>query len=146
MKSIAKVMVRAGAYYVLSRKRAPGKIKDHRLEHLGGHLKRGEQPLEALIREVGEEEKTGGLAREVERLKPEPRLVEVGGPGGQLHYLYEVSVDEALARNFKADPGESYGFDLVKAEDLDTDEGLVSFSAELTPKTLAIYRALGRPV
>lgn len=105
----------------------------------------GEMPLDALIREVGsdEEEKTGKLAEEVRRQRPQPRRVEVGR---QPHFIFEVLVTEDVAESLEAGSEESYGLELVKAENLDTDEGLASFSSELTPKTLAIYRAMGRPV
>ena len=141
--TVVKVFIRTGSYYLMSRKRAPGRTADGRLEHLGGHLEAGETALEAMIREAHEEERTGRLAVLIEQERPEARRVRVGRDS-QLHFLFELTVEESEVDAFKADNKESYGFELVSAEQIDTDGGLAEMRDILTPKTIAIYQALGR--
>lgn len=140
---IAKLLVRVGDTYLMSRKKAPGRPKDGRLEHLGGHGESGETPLEAAIREAREEEATGGLARALEVQRPEPRELRVGRDD-ELHYLFAVQLDRAAADALEADPVESRGLELVAAANVEDPARRAAFAAHLTPKTLAIYEALDR--
>ena len=141
--AVVKVFVRAGLNYVMSRKRAPGRTADGRLEHLGGHMEAGESEIDAMVREAREEESTGLLAALLERVHPVPRKVKVG-PDTQPHFIFDLTVDESEALSFVADSKESYGFELIPAERLDRDTVLAEMRAVLTPMTMAIYTALGR--
>ena len=141
---VAKVFVRTDDGYLMVRKRAPGTEKDNRLEHLGGHIEEGESPLEGMLRELREEETTGLLASEMQRQHPSPLRFPLEGAEDQL--IFELRIDSALARRLRADEAESYGLETVSAETLENDGKLRDFRDQLTPKTLAIYRAMGRIV
>lgn len=140
---VSKILVHVGDAYLMSRKKAPGRPKDGGLEHLGGHGESGETPLEAAIREAREEEASGGLAGVLEAQRPAPRELRVGRDG-EPHYLFDVQVDRELADAFEADPAESHGLELVDGANLDDPARRATFARRLTPKTVAIYRALDR--
>ncbi len=146
MNGVAKVFVSAGPFYVMSRKRAPGKKKDNKLELIGGNMELGETSLQALIREAEEEETSGLLASVLKRIHPKSQRIEVGGRGGEEHYIFRITVPEIEARRFSANSVESYGLQFVPAEAIDTDKGLQQLRDSLTPKTLVILRALGRQI
>ncbi len=147
MKQVAKVMIRAGEFYLFSRKRAPGRKKDRRLEMLGGALEAGEEPLAALIREAREEELSGLLAEELERVRPsyEPITLERGAVT-EPQYIFRLDIAEELADKLEADSEESYGLETVKAKLFDSDYEMKYLRDQFTPKTLAILRAMGRVI
>lgn len=145
LRQVAKLMVRVGDHYLFSRKRAPGHIKDNRLELLGGCLEPGESPFVALLREAAEEEATGQLARALAERPPGVQEILVRSKPPEPHFLYWMAMEEGLARSLVADEEESYGLELVAAESIDTDRGLHTIRDRLTPKTQLIFQALGAP-
>lgn len=147
MKQVAKVFIRTGDSYIFSRKRARGKKKDRRLELLGGTLKPGEGPLEALIREAEEEESSGRLAEEIRRQQPGYEKVVLSKAGiEEPQYLFRIEIDPGTAETLEADPEESYGLERISVALFDSDQGLREMLEPFTPKTLAILRAMGREI
>jgi len=131
------VVVRNGVRFaLLSRKNAPGMPKHNQLEMLGGHLDAAESPIEALLRELREEERTGELARSAEADGPgyDTRLVDRAA-----HHLFELTISEEQCASLEADSEESLGFELVAEKDLASGR----FEHELTPRTREILRLFG---
>ena len=121
---------------LMSRKRAEGKSKHGKLEMLGGHLEAGESPLQALLRELREEETSGTLARLVERARPTPREAVVVDT---LHHLFEIELPAAACSDLQHDPTESLGFVRVPLAELaDPRRG-----PELTWRTERIFEVFG---
>ena len=104
---------------LLSLKNAEGKRKHGKLEMLGGHVGQDESPLEALIRELGEEEQTRFLSERVRTLEPEPLTLHAGGA---LHHLFELEISEQEFTGLRHDPKESLGFELVRMSELEAGE------------------------
>jgi 8-oxo-dGTP pyrophosphatase MutT (NUDIX family) len=104
---------------LLSIKKAEGKSKHGKLEMLGGRMDQDESPLEALIRELGEEEQTGFLSEGVRTLEPEPLIIHAGGA---LHHLFELKISEQEFTGLRHDPKESLGFELVRISELEAGE------------------------
>jgi ADP-ribose pyrophosphatase YjhB (NUDIX family) len=130
-------IVRNGERFaLLSRKNAPGKPKHDKLEMLGGHLDAAESPVEALLRELREEERTGELAlvAEADELAFETRMVDRAA-----HHLFELTITVQQYTSLEADPDESLGFELVAEKDLASGR----IEPELTPRTRQILRAFG---
>lgn len=138
-REVAKLIVRVtgfrGPALLLSRKRAKGNPGHKLLEFLGGGVD-GESPLDGLVRELEEEEKTGFLARRVSVLAPNPRLITVDGVP---HYMYEVSIGLDQYLDLQHDRKESFGFRLVPASML-RDEPVWS---RLTERTQRILTEMG---
>ncbi len=136
---VAKLIVRianTGAPVVLlSRKRAKGTPKHGRLELLGGGIDDGEAPLEGLIRELAEEEKTGGLARKVGWEQPAPKLMTIEGTP---HYIFEVSISLEEYLDLQHNRKESLGLKVVPESALSDSQ----IQSRLTPKTQKILTAL----
>lgn len=131
------VVVRNGVRFaLLSRKNAPGKPKHNQLEMLGGHLDAAESPIEALLRELREEERTGELARSAEADKPgfDTRLVDRAA-----HHLFEMTISEEQYSSLEPDSQESLGFELVSEVDLSSGR----IEEALTPRTREILRVFG---
>ena len=120
---------------LLSLKKKPHKKSDRKLELLGGHLDAGESSLEALIRELIEEETSGVLAKKMTTAQPEP--VEIVDAGAQ-HFLFELCISKAEYGELIASSEESYGFQLVSLSDLFTDV----VQKKLTRRTRAILAGL----
>lgn len=135
-REVAKVVILvddSGADVLLSRKCAPGRIKHNLLEMLGGGLDPGEGPLEALVRELGEEETTGTLARAAARAgRPQVLMV-----ADEKHYLFEMSIDAAVVPRLRPDPKESLGFRRVPRSELEHPA-----AEKFTPKTCGIRAAM----
>jgi ADP-ribose pyrophosphatase YjhB (NUDIX family) len=121
---------------VLSRKNAPGKSKHNQLEMLGGHLEAGESPVEGLVRELSEEERTGALSRIAKTggVAFETRFVDRA-----LHHLFELEITEEQYASIEASFGESLGFELVTLSDLASGR----IDEQLTPRTRDILRVFG---
>lgn len=121
---------------MLSKKRARKSQKKHgKLEMLGGHLKPEESPLQALIRELREEEASGLLSAKVRSVSPEPREVDAGGAR---HYLFDIEISYEEFTRLQPSPKESLGFRLVPTAELEAGK----HHARLTPKTRKILNAL----
>ncbi len=113
----------------------------------GGTLEAGETPFEALLREAGEEESSGGLVQELRRQEPTFATVLVhmlGTPERQ--HLFEIRVDPETADGLVAHENESYGVERLPAAVFDSDAELNRRRRLFTPKSIAIFRALGRSI
>ncbi len=137
-KRVAKARIELrradGEWLLLSRKRAPGRSKHGKLELLGGHLDSDETPLQALIRELGEEELTGRLAAAAAGRRPRP--VELVADGAT-HFLFDLEVSEEDRTQLQ--PGrESLGFELVRRVPVEGGE----LDGQLTPRTRKIFGEL----
>ena len=120
MDHVAKVRIvvadQEGEHWaLLSIKRVEGKRKHGKLEMLGGHLDQKESPLEALIRELGEEERTGYLSERVRALESQPLELDAGGA---LHHLFELVISEQEFKELQHNPKESLGFELIRMSEL----------------------------
>lgn len=147
VKRVAKLFIRAGDQYVFSYKRAPGKSKDNRLELLGGHVEQGEEPFEALLREAEEEEITGRLYREVYEQRPVYEEVILRHEGSaEMQCIFRIEIGTDTVAKLVVDPEESYGLELIPVARFDSDTNLAAMRDEFTPKSLAIFRGLGRKV
>lgn len=137
---IAKLFIRANAYYIFSEKRKPSSPKsDHGLELAGGQIEDGESPLEALIREVEEEELSGIIAAKTRHQRPECKRVVVDG---QDHFIFEISIEDDDFKNLRHNEDESYGFVKVEVGIIDKKHELRISLSRFTPKTRKIFRAL----
>ena len=134
----ARIVILAddGPLALLSRKRAEGKPKHGKLEMLGGHLEPDETPLQALIRELGEEEATGALAEMVARQAPGFRTLIVDEAP---HHLFEIRLTAVDCAGLIHDPGESLGFGRVPLAELAAGV----HRDELTWRTQRIFEAFG---
>ena len=134
---VAKVIVRVekgeACYYLFSRKNAPGHDKHNHLEFLGGHLE-NESPIEAVVRELKEEEKTGLLAARLSGQQPAEQ-VKIDGVD---HHIFRVTISHDEYLSLRHDPHESLGFELVPVSALRGKK----VQAELTRKTRLILLAL----
>ncbi len=140
---IVKVLVKTESSYLLSLKKDPETRSDGLLEHLGGHIDPEECCFEALLREVTEEEASGKLAAVLRKEKPVPHELFVAVHGRQeKHYLYRVTISKELASQLQADERESYGFQFVAAQYLESEQGLHTIEHKLTWKTRQIHNAL----
>jgi 8-oxo-dGTP pyrophosphatase MutT (NUDIX family) len=147
MDVVSKVIIRSGKFYLFSCKKAPGKKKDGLLEFIGGRLDQNESPFSAMLREAGEEEVTGSLVDQLLDKRPDAQELLVGNSNScRRHYIYRIEIDEAIARLFRANNTESYGFKFVRDEIVDSDVQLRDYCNQLTPMTVKIFRALGRNV
>jgi hypothetical protein len=121
---------------LFSRKRAKGTPKHKLFEFLGGGLD-GNDPMEGLVRELEEEEKSGALAEHVRRARPSPRLVTVGGAP---QYVFETTIPLELYLELRHAKAESFGFALIPSTRL-ASPGMTD---RFTKKTVGILRALER--
>lgn len=114
-KAIIVVERDAGRHYLMSVKRDPGRDNDRKLEFLGGRVESNESPLEALARELSEEEAAGKLSGIVKRRNIAHVKYQIGSA---LHCLFsmDISFEEYSALIFH--PDESRGFRLIRTEDL----------------------------
>lgn len=96
-------------HYVMSYKGVAG-AGYGKLEFLGGRHEPDETPLEALIRELGEEEPTGKLSALVHRRAPKFHVVETEKTN---HFLFPMTVSQGQFAKLKFCKVESLGLDLV---------------------------------
>lgn len=139
-KTVAKIFVECGGYYVFSKKwKASDPESDNLLELLGGKVDEGEEPMQALVRELREEEKTGIIAAKVLHLQPQYKQVVVSG---QNHYIYRVVLEPGNLQNIRHNEKESRGFVKVGMDILQNKHELLVNLTNFTPKTRKIFRAL----
>ncbi len=127
---------RGRTWSLLSRKRADGKSTHDKLEMLGGRLEPDETPLRALIRELEEEETTGGLAAIVARDEPTHRTEIVDHAP---HHLFELRLTVADCADLRHDQAESLGFERVPTAELEAG----AHWDRLTWRTQRIFEAFG---
>jgi len=121
---------------LLSRKRADGKPNHGKFEMFGGHLEPGELPLQALLRELEEEETTGTLAKLVEHAGPQARTAVVDEA---VHHLFEVELAATDCAELRHDPKESMGIARIPTTELAAGEHW----DDLTWRTQRIFEAFG---
>lgn len=109
---VSKIIVRIGNSYLMSLKRKQG-ADDARLEFLGGRHEKHESALDALVRELREEETTGYLAEYAETLAGPPVEIQVGEGH---HFVFLMELTSECAGLLRHDPQESHGFQLVPSE------------------------------
>jgi hypothetical protein len=136
---VAKLFIRANAYYVFSKKRKPSSKSDHHLELMGGHIEDGESPLNALIREVKEEELSSVIATKTERQQPKGEQIVVDN---EKHFIFEIRVDDHDFKKMRPDGKESYEFVKVEADIIKQKDKLNNNLSRFTSKTGKIFRAL----
>ena len=136
----ARIAVQRGGerWSLLSVKRAEGKAKHGKLEMLGGHLDGDESPIEALIRELREEEETGLLSEKVSAELPPHVSIDVAGA---LHHVFWFDVDNGDLAHLQYSPEESLGFELVLTSELEAGE----HRHRLTSRTRQVLEALQHP-
>lgn len=137
-EAVAKLVVRIRDFgtetLLFTRKRATGTPKHGHLEFLGGGIGDG-SPVEGLMRELREEEKSGLLARKVATQNPEPKALSIAGV---THYMFEISISLEDYLELRHGRAESLGFKAVPAAKL-RDERVWR---RVTPKTQEIVTAL----
>ena len=132
-KIIVKVDRKDVPWLLFSIKRAKSPEKHGKLEFLGGHLEPGETPLQALVRELEEEEKSGLLSRKA--AEEQPGFIEFEA-GGAHHYLFEIVISENDYQIIEHDKRESLGFELIPASEA------VHHRQRLTPRSRKIFNVL----
>ena len=133
----ARIVVERGGerWSLLSVKRAEGETKHGKLEMLGGHLDGDESPIEALLRELREEEDTGLLAEKVSAEPPPHLSMDVAGA---LHHVFCFDLDDADLAHLQHNPAESLGFELVRTAELEAG----MHRDRLTSRTRQVLEAL----
>ena len=123
MEHVSKIRIRVTSdsddYELLSIKRAEGTKKHGKLELLGGHVEKDEQPLEALIRELQEEESSGFLARRAVLECSSPAQIDVAGAH---HYVFGLTITSDEFSHLVAGKEESLGFQLISINELRSDD------------------------
>lgn len=117
--------------FLMSLKSVPGPAYDL-LEFLGGRHDPKEEPLDAMIRELAEEEMSGKLSRLVEAQSPKHYLVKTEEAK---HFLFSLRISEADYFQLEPNPEESLGYELVYRSEFKTRE-------PFTPKTRQILNNL----
>ncbi len=139
--AVAKLFIRANDYYIFSEKWKPSSLEsDHRLELMGGHIKGGEKPLKALMRELKKEEVRSVIATKTKRQRPKGERI-VGDKGD--HFIFRILVDDDDFKEMTPDQKESYGFVKVEADTIEPKDKLNNNLSRFTPKTRTIFRTLG---
>jgi hypothetical protein len=140
--AVAKLFIRADSGYIFSEKNKLGSTSDHRLELIGGKIDRCDKtPVDALIREAGEEDLSGIIASEVRRQQPKGKEIVVGK---QDHSIFEISISDAQLKNLPNED-ESHGFVRIEAKIIDEPSELTNAQnfSRFTDKTQKIFRKLG---
>lgn len=123
--------------YLMSIKRDPGSRNEGKLEFLGGRMEEGESPLEAVVRELGEEEASGELAKIIQAFSPMHIKHQVRNA---MHYFFPLEIGAADYKKLKHDPLESHGFKLVDMSELE------QCNKRYTRKTNRIIEILDLPL
>ena len=132
-KAIITVGDGADAHYLMSIKRDPGSKSDGKLEFLGGRFEGNEMPIEALVRELSEEESSGHLAK---LASERATLFFTITTDGAEHFLFPFQVRTDEFELLCHDPRESFGFELLAPGHLKGD------ADKFTRKTVRILGAL----
>ena len=96
--------------YLMSIKRDPGSSNEGKLEFLGGRMEENETPSEAVIRELGEEEASGELAKIVSDRSPLHVQHQIKNA---MHYIFPLEISKRDYNKLQHDPLESHGFRLI---------------------------------
>ena len=116
---VSKVIVRLEdelpARFLMSLKSKPGSSSNGKLEFLGGRHEAGENALDALIRELSEEDRSGCLAEAVCVARPEACEMLLDDA---LHFVFQLTIASEMFEKLNHDPSESLGFRLVEEKDL----------------------------
>jgi 8-oxo-dGTP pyrophosphatase MutT (NUDIX family) len=115
MKAVAKILIEIDQAYLFAGKSRP---RDRgRLELLGGHVEAEDTgPFEALLRELGEEEKTGLLAKEIARIRPAGEKIMVGN---RIQHVYHCSLGNFQWQALQPNRSEVSTFVLVQRETIE---------------------------
>lgn len=135
-KVFVKVTDQDKLFYLFSKKDSKDSEKHNHLELIGGHIEDTDKDFMAgTIRELNEEETTGLLAGKLSGQSPS-RRVKIKG---ELHHIFEISIELKEYERLKHGKKESLGFELIPAAMLKKNK----FRRSLTPKTRRIFEALG---
>lgn len=139
MKQVSKIILYVGDSFVFGIKRVPQKPnKDGKLELFGGRVDKGETPLQALIREIREEEQSGVAADKIVQINPDPVEFKVGG---DLHFIYQMPLTDHELKQLQINPEENYGYSLVERSIIKDSEQMADEST-FTPRTVKIFKKL----
>lgn len=136
-KAVITINADESMHYLLSVKRDPGSNAEGKLEFLGGRFERHEQPHQALLRELQEEEQTGYLS---EIAAHRAGLFFKKEILGARHFLFPLKLSFAEWQQLQYHPEESFGYELIPAANL------APCKKTLTTKTNGILRELKQPL
>lgn len=139
MSRISKIILFVDDVFIFGVKRVPRQpAKDRRLELLGGHVEKGETPLEGLIRELEEEESSALLANKASAAQLSPVEIKVGG---DRHFIFRMPiVDDELDR-IALDSEEHYGYQPIPRAVV-MDPELMKDGSVFSARTVKIFSKL----
>lgn len=135
MKSAAKLLISDRAGYLFA-----GKAKRNgRLEMLGGEIKSGEEPQEALLRELTEEVYGDILLEYVRKSSVQPDPVTAKK---QTDYVFRIEVDKINLSELKQKGKETTALAVINRPTIDDKKQLVRNEKLFTPRTWDLFRAM----
>ena len=141
MAKISKIIVFLDDDFFFSVKKVPKHpARDRKLELPGGRVDKGEMPLDALIRELAEEEQGGVLAGKVARLQLTPVDFKVGG---DRHFIYHMPLAGDELQRVQMNSEEHYGYRLIPGSTI-RDPGRMEDESVFTRRTIKIFAKLRR--
>lgn len=112
MSKKAKIILSVDDSFLFGIKRTPNDPgRDGKLELLGGGLDKGETPLEALIREVAEEEPSSIVADKIAHLEPTPMKITVDD---DRQFIFHMAITKEELDGITLNTKEHYGYRLME--------------------------------
>jgi hypothetical protein len=140
MAKIAKIILFVEDSFFFGIKNSPrDPNKDKKLELLGGGVDKGETALQALIRELAEEEQSGLVADKVAALGLAPTEIKIEGTP---HVMYHMEITATELENMRMNTSEHHGWRLIPRSTITTPERLDL--AVFTRRTVKIFDELKR--
>ena len=140
MKAVAKILIEIDGAYLFAGK---SRVRDRgRLELLGGHVEAEDDgPFEALLRELGEEEETGLLAKEISRIRPADEKFKIGN---RLQHVYRCNLGTFRWQALRPNRKEISTFVLVQRETIESPEYFLENAKLFTDMTKKLFQAMYR--